>query len=170
MRPLCPKCTTEVVKPSGYASSKILVIGESPGLDELKSGKPFVGGAGKILRSEMANAGLDLFRCRLINLWLHTPPKKTADNFEECFDAGMKVCLEEAKGKEAILLLGADTVQFFTGLSVSDVTGLQVDSNQLSAPIIYACVNPAIVFHKNVGEVRFAINNFVSALTMEGVI
>ena len=40
------------------------------------------------------------------------------------------------------------------------MSGLQVQSTMLSAPTILAGVNPAIVFHGTVGEVRFLVKKF----------
>lgn len=161
----CPSCGEEIVKPYGYSRSRILLVGEFPGVDEMKSGRPFSGATGAVLRKELARVGIDLFQCRLANLWLHEPNKD-----ENCFDAGVNVVLEEAKGKDAILLIGSDTVEYFTGYKVSDVSGLQVDVNMFSASIVYAMVQPAIVFHKTIGEVRLAIENFYDAVKREGII
>jgi hypothetical protein len=40
---------------------------------------------------------------------------------------------------------------------------LRVTSRYLSAPILYACVNPAVAFHGGIGEVRLALKKFVLA-------
>ena len=172
---LCYVCEKSVIRPYGYSQSKVLVIGEFPGPLEIEHGRPFVAvsrkqSAGTVLRQEMAHAGADLYQFRMTNLWYHTPTDKKDKNFEACFEASKNACLEEAKGKEAILLVGSDCVEFFTGYKVSDVSGLQVESNMLSAPIIYAMVQPAIVYHgRGIGEVRFAIENFVNHIRQEGL-
>jgi len=166
MTKFCPSCGEKVCPPSGY-SNEILLIGEFPGSLEMKQGRPFAmhhytPSAGKILRKELAVFGVDLLQLRCCNLWLHEPNKN-----ENCFKAGLDVCLEEAKGKQAILLIGSEAVETFTGYKVSDVTGLQVDSPMLSAPIIYAMVNPATAFHRTIGEVRLALKNFFKRLEEE---
>jgi len=49
--------------------------------------------------------------------------------------------------------------------SVKAVCGLQVTSHYLSAPIIYATINPASLFQRGgVGEVRLALTKFVKAV------
>lgn len=170
MNSLCYVCEKKVIPATGYSRSPILLLGSAPGKDEIKEGRPFVGETGRVLRNELAMLGLDLFQCRLTNMWYHEPDKKD-EHYEDCFKASLSVCLEECKGKQAILLIGAETVGYFTGYKVSDVSGLQVESNMLSAPIIYAMVMPTIVFHgKGIGEVRFALNNFVNRLKEEGMI
>ena len=162
---VCPICLEKTVHPHGY-SDDVLIIGEFPGKEELAYGKPFTGHTGRILRKELSKLGVDLLQFRVTNLWLHIPNKK-----DECFEYCRDVCLDEAKGKQAILLVGSETTSYFTGYNVSDVNGLQVDSPMLSAPIIYAMYNPAILFHKNaVGEIRFALNRFVKHLKQEEMI
>lgn len=161
----CPSCAKRSVGASGSKASPVLMLGEFPGKEELQNGKPFVGPAGGVLRKELAKLEVDLFQFRCTNLWLHEPNKN-----ENCFKASLDACLSEAIGKQAILLIGSDAVSYFTEYKVSDVNGLQVDSPMLSAPIIYACLNPAIVFHKTVGELRFALTNFVERIREEGLI
>jgi len=165
----CPSCGERICPPSGK-SSDLLIIGEFPGREEMIQGRPFASNpnfmsAGKIFRKELERLGVSLQQFRVVNLWLHEPTKN-----ENCFKAGYENVLDEAKGKKAILLVGSDTVETFTGYKVSDVSGLQVDSNVLSAPIIYAMVNPALASHRALGEVRFGIEKFVKRLEKEGLL
>jgi uracil-DNA glycosylase len=165
----CPNCTELICPPAGR-SQELLIVGEFPGKFEMEQGKPFASSqnfmtAGKILRKELERCGVGLTDFRCINLWLHEPTKD-----ENCFKAGYNNVLDEAKGKKAILLVGSDTVSTFTKYKVSDVSGLQVDSDVLSAPIIYASVNPMLALHRSFGEVRFAIEQFVARLEKEKLI
>ena len=169
MTQYCPSCTELICPPVGR-SQDLLIVGEFPGREEMLQGKPFASNsnfitAGKILRKELERCGVSLVDFRVCNLWLHEPTKN-----ENCFKAGYDNVLDEAKGKKAILLVGSDTVSTFTKYKVSDVSGLQVDSDVLSAPIIYASVNPALAQHRSLGEVRFAIEKFVQRLEKEGLI
>jgi uracil-DNA glycosylase family 4 len=157
----CPHCNTEkLVSPSGRPTSPILIIGEFPGEEELDRGVPMVGAMGKVLRTEMARCKLDVNQMRLTNLWIHAPNKSKA-----CFEYGIQLAIHEAKNKRAILLLGSETARYFCNQAVTSVCGLRVTSPYLSANIIYACLNPAIVFQRGgIGEVRLAINKFSKAL------
>lgn len=153
----CPYCNRDdLVLPFGPKRSSILIIGEFPGEDEIKKGRPMTGPMGGVLRTELAKLGLDTHSMRLTNLWLHPPN----DN-KECFNYGLESVIKEAKGRKAILLIGSETVKFFTGENVSEVNGLQVKSTYFSAPIVFACVQPAIVFHKPIGELRLSLQKFV---------
>lgn len=165
----CPSCG-EPICPPLRRSKDILIVGEFPGKLEMQTRTPFASSmsfmtAGKILRKELERLGVSLNQLSICNLWLHEPNKD-----ENCFQAGYNNVLDEAKGKRAVLLVGSDTVETFTGYKVSDVSGLQVDSSVLSAPIIYASVNPALAQHRALGEVRFAVEKFVHKLEEEGLL
>jgi hypothetical protein len=163
----CPSCGDPICQSIG--ESDLLIVGDSPSKIDMKHGRvfglhPVMMTPGKILMKELERAGMSLADFRLTNLWLHEPTKN-----ENCWQAGYDHVLDEAKGKKAILLIGSDTVEAFTGYKVSDVSGLQVDSSVLSAPIIYASVNPALAMHRSLGEVRHAIEKFVARLEKEGL-
>jgi len=169
MRQFCPSCAEMICPPSGR-STDLLIVGEFPGREEMEQGRPFASNpnfmsAGRIFRKELEGMGVSLQDFRLVNLWLHEPTKN-----EACYQAGFSNVLDEAKGKKAILLVGSDAVEAFTGYKVSDVSGLQVDSNVLSAPIIYAMVNPALASHRALGEVRLGVEKFVNRLQKEGLL
>lgn len=57
-----------------YKKGGIVVVGEAPGGDEDEAGRPFVGTAGKTLRTLMADAGLDPANCWITNLVKCRPP------------------------------------------------------------------------------------------------
>ena len=161
----CPICKREDCVPTaGLRDSPILLIGEKPGDDEVKYGKPFCGASGGVLKAELAYFGVDIKRLRICNLWLHEPSKDKALD-EKCLAYSAGKVVEEAKGKKVILLIGSDAVKYFTGYSVSKVAGLHVTSSYLSAPVIMAMPNPAEVFHKGgIGEVRLSLQKFAKEI------
>jgi uracil-DNA glycosylase family 4 len=169
----CEACSSEDCVPF-VGSGKIMLLGSQPGRDEISQGQPYVGAAGEILRQELAYHGLDIYACRLGNLWLHEPAKPpnrkketlklVAKQNEACLAYSVKKILKKAKKCKAILLIGAPSVKYFTGYNVSEVNGLKVKSDMLSAPLIMACVQSASVFHGGVGEFRLAIRKFVQEL------
>lgn len=163
----CPACGEVAVPPRGNKDSRILIIGEFPGESEMESGKPFSGPAGGVLRTELAKVGLDVPLIRVMNLWLHPVTKD-----EKCYKAGYDLVLEEAKGRDAILLVGSEVVNTFTNeYKVSEICGLKLDKadHKLSARLVMAIVNPAIVFHSGIGEVRFGIQKFAEELELAGI-
>lgn len=169
MSQYCPVCATKCCPPSGH-SKDLLIIGEYPGRLEIETGVPWsthhrYTTAGRVFRKELERVGMSLRDFRCVNIWLHEPTDS-----EECWQVGYDMVLEEAKGKKAILLVGSDVVEQFTGYKVSDVSGLQVDSAILSAPIIYALYNPALALHRAHGEICLGIEKFVARLEKEKII
>lgn len=177
MTQFCPSCGDPIVPPRGDKDSPVLIIGEFPGESEMENGKPFSGPAGGVLRTELARAGIDMPMVRIMNLWLHPKPTSrsrgtTAERnsakarYENCYKAGYNLVLEEAKKRNAILLVGSDAVNAFTKYSVSDVNGLRLDKKDhlLSAPIVMCSPNPAIVFHAK----PLCINSYPAGLVCLG--
>ncbi|HLF49525.1 MAG TPA: uracil-DNA glycosylase [Methylomirabilota bacterium] len=70
----CPRCKlsksrSTVVFGSGNARARLMVIGEGPGEEEDKQGKPFVGRAGQLLTRMLASVGFDRERdCYIANV------------------------------------------------------------------------------------------------------
>lgn len=163
----CPCCNDDQVIADGPEDSPILFIGAYPGVEEIKQGLPMVGSMGRVLDSEIDYLGYNMKSFRITNLWLHPPNSRT-----DCFDNGVKECLKDAKGKQAILLMGAEPVWHFCNERVTTVTGLFLKSDMLTAPIIMAMTNPAIVFQEKqtVGETRLALRKFIERLQKEKIL
>jgi len=156
----CPHCgTDDCVPPAGPKKSPILLIGEAPGNAEIIKGKPFVGPTGGILREELRMLSIDIKMLRLANLWIHKPNGR-----EGCRNYSIETVIKEAKGKKAVLLIGSETVLYFTNKQVMSVNGLKVKSPLLSPKILMACVQPATVFHQSIGELRFALSQFAKEI------
>ena len=155
---ICPVCSEEGVSPKGRKDAKYLLVFNKPYPVQPavtnKYKKQQLSGL-DVLRKELQKVGLDLnYDFRLCWLWLHEPSKK-----EGCYKVGRDVVLDEAKGKQAVILVGAEPVEEFTGLSASDVYGLQVESPTFSAPYIFVLPKPESVFVKGagLGELRLSI-------------
>jgi uracil-DNA glycosylase family 4 len=149
----CAGCGTDkCVSPSGSLNSPFLIIGSYPADDEIKDGLPFTGKTGGVLKAELRRAGLDYSQFRVTNLWKHIPNKNP-----KCLEDGAQSAIAEAKGKKLILLIGAEAVKFFCGVSVEGYNGLMTQSNYLSAPVMI-CIQPTTVFHGGIGEIRQTIS------------
>ncbi|MDE0242464.1 MAG: uracil-DNA glycosylase [bacterium] len=71
--PLKRTATTTCVA-DGNARASIMIIGEAPGAEEDRQGKPFVGPAGKLLDRMLAAIGLDRTRVYITNTLYWRPP------------------------------------------------------------------------------------------------
>ena len=72
----CPlKLTaTNLVFADGNPSAKVMVIGEAPGADEDRAGKPFVGVSGQLLDRMLGWIGLDRNKAYITNVLFWRPP------------------------------------------------------------------------------------------------
>lgn len=159
-RRTCPICKDLLlVEPSGPKDSPVLMLGEFPGLDEVRRGEQWIGPAGEVLRAELVRAGLSPQLCRMTNLWMHHPsedPKEIAWHEKQMFS--------ELAGRKAVFLIGSDIAERILGRKISDVQGLRVKSQRLpdSVKVAVACVNPAVARQRKstIGEIRLAIGRF----------
>jgi DNA polymerase len=65
---------TNLVPGEGSATAKVMIVGEAPGAREDESGRPFVGGAGKLLDRLLAEAGLERGDVFITNVVKARPP------------------------------------------------------------------------------------------------
>jgi len=85
----CPlkRTATNTVFADGSPEAPILIIGEAPGADEDRIGKPFVGRAGQLLDRMLAAIGLDRTGVQITNVIYWRPPgnrKPTAQEIASC--------------------------------------------------------------------------------------
>lgn len=86
----CPlrKTATNPVPGEGNPSARVVFIGEAPGRNEDKTGRPFVGAAGKILDELLKTAGLKRADVFITSIEKFRPP-----NNREPLPAELKVCV-----------------------------------------------------------------------------
>jgi DNA polymerase len=188
-REICPICKRlQLIRADGPEKAKLIIVGEYPGLEEIKTGHPWVGEAGQVLNEELERAGLNRDYIRVTNLWLHTPPKeprkvapKTKPAHERWVEERTAYVAEftfhltqlqmELKGRKGILLMGSDVTEALLGKSVSAVAGCYVKSDMLPKgyKVAVAIMNPAIVFRTGpegtLGETRSGIRRWAEAVS-----
>jgi DNA polymerase len=71
----------------------LVLIGEAPGADEVKHGRPFCGRAGKLLDDQLAAIGIDRAACLVANVFRYRPPDNKVDHF---FASKRKAAAEDA--------------------------------------------------------------------------
>lgn len=78
---------TQAVISRGNPQARVMVIGEAPGRDEDREGKPFVGRAGQLLDRMLGAIGLDETSAYITNVVFWRPPgnrKPTDEELEAC--------------------------------------------------------------------------------------
>lgn len=159
-RPTCPICNNQLVMYRGPVGAPVLLLGEFPGVEEVKYGIPFTGKAGEILKQEIFRLRVPWDKIRLGNLWWHFPH----DN-EEDFQWNWGQTIREMRHRQYVLLMGSEWRRILEH-KIMDVAGLKVTSAQLpKAPKFYmAAPNPALCIHTTVGDFRDALEKFISKI------
>jgi uracil-DNA glycosylase len=68
---------------SGPRNAPFLLVGEAPGAEEVKQGRPFVGRSGQLLFQLLAERGVQRRLCYVTNVILYRPPgNRTPETFE----------------------------------------------------------------------------------------
>ncbi len=124
----CPlKATrTQIVFGSGNADADLMFVGEAPGFHEDRQGKPFVGAAGRLLDTLLAEIGLEREDTFIANVLKCRPPDNRdprPEEIEECAPYLMRqVELIEPK---VICTLGNFATKLLTGspLGITKVHG-----------------------------------------------
>jgi DNA polymerase len=72
----CPlkDTATNLVFADGNPSSRVMIVGEAPGADEDRDGRPFVGVSGQLLDRMLAQIGLDRTSVYITNIIFWRPP------------------------------------------------------------------------------------------------
>lgn len=63
------------------AAGRIAIVGEAPGAEEARQGRPFVGRSGKLLDDALEQAGIDRERCLIANVFRLQPPGNKVGHF-----------------------------------------------------------------------------------------
>jgi DNA polymerase len=73
----CPLHLTRIQAVPGYGpvTARVMAVGEAPGENEDREGKPFVGAAGRLLTSLLESAGLDRRDIYITNIVKCRPPR-----------------------------------------------------------------------------------------------
>jgi DNA polymerase len=100
----------------GNAAAEVVIVGEAPGFEEDRTGRPFVGPAGKLLDLILLTAGFPRSAVYICNVLKCRPPDNrdpARDEVEQC-SAHLKRQLE-AIGPSVLLAVGKFAAQTLTG-------------------------------------------------------
>jgi uracil-DNA glycosylase len=145
----CPlkRTATNTVFADGNPEAPVLLIGEAPGADEDRIGKPFVGRAGQLLDRMLAAIGLDRAGVQITNVIYWRPPgnrKPTAAEIASCLPFVFRhIVLSRPK----VLVLAGGTAAsslLDTGEGITRLRGRWVD---LAVPGLDAPLPALPMFH-----------------------
>jgi uracil-DNA glycosylase len=153
---------TQTVFGAGRPSSSLVFVGEQPGNEEDREGKPFVGPAGRILDEAMELAGIDRTRSYVTNVvkhfkWIPRGKKRIHDKPSAREIAACLPWLEEEieliKPK-VLVCLGATAAQALLGrdFKVSVERGRVVETAW--APHAVATIHPSSILRQRTSEER----------------
>jgi DNA polymerase len=108
---------TQLVFADGSETAKVMFVGEAPGADEDRIGRPFVGRAGQLLDKMLAAIGLDRSQVYIVNVVPWRPPGNRTPTPQET-----SICLPflqrqiELVGPRLLVCLGASAAQTMLGV------------------------------------------------------
>lgn len=126
------KSRTQVVLPRGNPSAKIMFIGEAPGRNEDKAGKPFVGAAGMWFDAAMEYLQLEEGDFYLTNTVKCRPVDEKGNNRtpteNEIISCGRWLIseIEKVNPKVIVLMGGTALKAFFRNTKISNVAGEEI--------------------------------------------
>jgi uracil-DNA glycosylase family protein len=155
---------SQTVFGEGLKRSRVMLVGEQPGDQEDRQGKPFVGPAGKELDRGLEAAGIARDEAYVTNVVKHfkfeergrrrihqTPKRFEIDACRPWLDEELRVV-----GPEALVLLGATAAKAVFGSSfrLTQHRGELLDSDL--APIVTATIHPSAILRAPDDDARAA--------------
>ena len=155
----CTRCdlyrnATQTVFGEGRTAAPLMLVGEQPGDEEDEAGRPFVGPAGRLLRTVLDEAGLAERQLYVTNAVKHFKwkPRGTRRIHDKPNWSEIRACehwlrLELAHVRPSLLVcLGATATQALLGRDarVTALRGRVLDQQELGAPLIVT-IHPSAV-------------------------
>jgi len=110
---------TQLVFSDGNPQARVMIVGEAPGADEDRIGRPFVGRAGQLLDKMLASIGLDRTSVYIANIVPWRPPgNRTPTPLEAAACLPFLKRQIELVGPDLLICLGAPSAQ--TLLAIKD--------------------------------------------------
>jgi DNA polymerase len=153
---------TQTVFGEGSADAEVVLVGEQPGDQEDKQGRPFVGPAGRVLDEALEAAGIDRSKVYVTNVVKHFKwtaqgkrrihKKPNAEEIKAC-RPWLSAELESVHPR-MLICLGATAAQALLGrgFRVTRDRGCLVDSDL--APMVMATVHPSSILRAADDESR----------------
>jgi DNA polymerase len=163
--------------PAGGSPAPIALVGEAPGADEVRQGRPFVGRAGQALDRALAASGIDRAQCLVANVFRYRPPDNKVGHFfasrrraeaegeavavdlgklgaEYCrarYASELSALAEALRAGEVKVVVALGRVPLWALTGLNGITALrgQVLRNRLGGAPIIATFHPSFVLRQN---------------------
>ena len=145
----CPLSTgrTNAVPGEGPGDAKLMFIGEGPGHQEDRQGRPFVGPAGQFLEELLASIGMTREQVFIANMIKCRPPQNRDPSPAEMSSCSKYLDRQiELVDPELIVTLGRFSLsRFFPGESITRARG---KVREKDGRFIYPIMHPAAALHR----------------------
>ncbi len=141
------------VPAEGNLTAKIAIIGEAPGADEARSGRPFVGAAGQLLDQLLNNAGITRGECYITNVVKERPSNNdispyydTKKGFTEKGRAAVELLKAELSGSRANVFVAVGNTALAALCNLSSVSkwrGSILDATLVPGRKVIPIIHPA---------------------------
>lgn len=131
----------------GPRGAAVFLLGEAPGRDEDRSGRPFVGAAGRILDAALKAAGLPRDSVYVTNVVKCRPPSNRAPRSDEVAACRAHLQAELAAVRPRVLVaLGSTSLQALTG-SRAELGSARREAHRLEGLPVIATYHPAAILY-----------------------
>lgn len=153
---------TQTVFGEGGPRPRLMLVGEQPGDEEDRSGRPFVGPAGRLLDRALVEAGVDRGEAYVTNAVKHFKwePRGKRRIHSKPNGGEISACLPWLRAEVAVLrpqvivCLGATAAQALLGKSFRVTVGRGVPMASELAPYVIATVHPSSLLRAPDEETR----------------
>jgi uracil-DNA glycosylase len=172
----CPlwKLGTQTVFGEGPEDAQVVLVGEQPGDQEDRQGRPFVGPAGRLLDQALQEAGIDRSRAYVTNAvkhfkWKARGKRRIHQKPDAAEIAACRPWLDAELATvrpEVLVCLGATAAQALLGrgFRVTRERGTWVDSDL--APLVTATIHPSAILRGEPSEREAQLQGLVADLRL----
>lgn len=131
---------------SGPTTARLAIVGEAPGAEEFRTGRPFVGRSGELLREGLERVGINVDEAYITNVYKEYRYGNPTPSKAEITEARAALVeeLRSLPNLERVLVLGNTPLTALTGLTAITKNRGVLDPLDLSVPI-HATLHPAAI-------------------------
>ena len=162
----CPHCTASttprsIVFGEGNPRARVMLVGEAPGAEEDRTGRPFVGKAGELLDRMIAAVGLARGDVYIANVLKTRPPDNRTPRPDEAARCGPWLASQIAVVRPSVIVaLGGTPAKHLLGTStgITRLRGVRADVVVEGTRIpVLPTFHPAYVLRQYTEDVRRAV-------------